>query len=518
MTNINKYLYIAIACFFSLSMSSCLDDLNSSPIDENIKTEFDAQSVYTKIYASLALGGNEQADGSGDLDGIDGGASGFLRLLWNLNELPGDDVICAWSGDKPIFELNYQLFTSQNDFVRSFYYRLYFQLAMCNHYLSKTEGNDALTASRAEIRFMRALSYYYIVDLYGGGPFVDENSGIGSYHPPYINRVDLYNYVEAELLACLPDLKDARTNEYGKADKAAAWMLLSRLYLNAQVYTGKENYAEAAKYAKQVIDAGYSLEPEYKHLFYADNNTSNEFIFTINFDGVRSKTYGGTTFLLNSCMRGDMQTLQLFGTLGAWGGNRARKALVTKFDDDASDKRAMFVIQPAEPDSKPRTLEIDEVSDFTQGYSIAKFSNLRKDGQPANDPAQQFADTDFPLFRLAEALLTYAEATVKSGGNVAGAVSAINQLRTRAQARQISASELLNPDLFFSIERSKELYLEGQRRTDLIRFGLFDEGVWDWKGGVKEGVKTPSYRKLYPIPASDITSNPNLIDKQNPGY
>ncbi|MGO8055756.1 hypothetical protein, partial [Rhizobium leguminosarum] len=92
----------------------------------------------------------------------------------------------------------------------------------------------------------------------------------------------------------------ARTNEYGRADKAAAWALLARLYLNAQVYTGAPKWNEAVLYSKKVIDAGYTLLGDYRNLMLADNGTGNtEAIWTLNFDGLKTKNYGGTTFLVN---------------------------------------------------------------------------------------------------------------------------------------------------------------------------------------------------------------------------
>ena len=309
-----------------------------------------------------------------------------------------------------------------------------------------------------------------------------------------------------------PILKAPRSNEYGRADQAAVWMVLSRLYLNAEVYTGTARWADAATYAKKVMTAGYTLEPVYGDMFRADNNKSQEMIMPICFDGVYARSWSGMFFVC-SFISGDMDLEANFGTKEGWGGNRARMALVKKFANDGNlanvkDQRAMFW-------TKDRTLAIEKPSEFTQGYTVAKFKNLTKDGQIGSDPNKQFPDMDFPLFRLAEANLTFAEATLRAGGSKTEALKAINDLRKRAKATEIGESDLtLN---FILDEKSREFYFEAQRRVDLIRFNKYtSDYIWDWKGGVAEGTSLPAHLKLLPIPISQLTANTKLI--QNTGY
>ena len=234
-------------------------------------------------------------------------------------------------------------------------------------------------------------------------------------------------------------MKAPRANVYGRADQAAIWMLLSRLYLNAEVYTGTPQWSAAAEYAKKVMDAGFSLAPNYGDNFLADNNTSPEMILPICYDGVQTRSWSGL-FFIASFISGDMNALDDFGTKEAWGGNRARMALVKKFASDGdlsktADTRASFW-------TTDRTFEINKPTEFTEGYSVTKFKNITKSGQIGHDPNQQFPDMDFPLFRLAEANLTFAEATLRAGGDKQAALSAINQLRKRATATQLTPSEL----------------------------------------------------------------------------
>lgn len=513
-TKFIKYIIPGLILVLTMNMTSCLGDLDVTPIDPNIDVEFDKDANFAKIYAGLAITGNQGPAGQPDIEDTDEGASGLMRMMFNINELSTDEAICAWTGDADVFPLNYSRFTPSNGVVLNMFNRLYIQIAQCNNFLIQTAGMDdeATALQKAEVRFIRALDYYYLVDLYGNVPFVDEETGIGAYVPERITRSDLFNYIEKELKEIEPLMKAPRSNLYGRADQGAVWMLLSRLYLNAEVYTGSARWQDAATYAKKVMDAGYSLEPKYEDMFKADNHTSSEMVMPICFDGVYARSWSGMFFVC-SFLTGDMNVEANFGTVESWGGNRARSALVRKFayDGDLSnvrDDRAMFW-------TADRTLEIEKPSEFTEGYSITKFKNVTKSGQIGSDPNKQFPDMDFPLFRLAEANLTFAEAALRGGGSKVEALEAINALRTRANASRITESEL-NLDYILD-EKAREFYFEAQRRVDLIRFNKYTSNyTWDWKGGVAQGTSISSHLSLLPIPVSQLSANSNLV--QNPGY
>jgi len=315
-------------------------------------------------------------------------------------------------------------------------------------------------------------------------------------------------------------LKEARTNEYGRADKAAAWALMARLYLNANVYTGTEKYNEAAEYARKVIDAGYSLKDDYEQLFLADNNVNNpEVILSINYDGERTRNYGGTTFLINCGSNSDYQSdysdlLLHYGILdnANWSGYRARREFTEKFEE--GDGRFLFIGE--EP-------SISDPVDYKEGLATYKWRNIivNEDGSWDYGSHITFADNDFPLFRLAEMYLIYAEAVKRGGsGSSSEALEYLNHLRERAFGNSdknyrnwedVSLENILD-------ERGFELYWEGHRRTDLIRFNRFSgsDYIWEWKGGSRSGRSVSSHYNLYPIPSSDLIANPNL--KQNPSY
>ncbi|MDO4224637.1 MAG: RagB/SusD family nutrient uptake outer membrane protein [Bergeyella zoohelcum] len=512
----------------TLSLTSCEKDLDRFP--ETEKTSVDVyqdfsnyKQVLSKLYAGLAVSGQEGGDGSADIGGIDGGASNYMRQYFQMQELPTDEAVIAWQ-DGNLPDIHNMTWGANNEFITAMYYRVMYQVALTNEFIRETTdeklASRGITGTQAEeavlyrneARFLRALSYAHAIDLFGNVPFVTEKDPVGSFLPPQISRAELFKYVETELLDLENLLKDARTNEYGRADKGAVRMLLAKLYLNAQVYTGTSRYTDAVNYAEKVINSGYSLKSNYEGLFLADNHLNNpEVIYSINYDGIYTRTWGGTTYIIHAGIGGSMDKDQ-YGVNGGWGGLRTTKNLVNLFPstDGSSDIRGRFHTDGQE-------LEINNISVFTQGYPYIKFKNVTSTGAAGSDTTGNFVDTDFPLFRLADAYLIYAEAVLRGGGgSSATALSYINALRTRAKADPISSTDLTLD--FILDERARELAWEATRRTDLIRFGKFTSGayLWPFKGGVKDGRAVESYRVLYPIPSNDLIANPNL--KQNPGY
>ena len=522
--NIKSYVYI-LSFLFVVAATSCVNDLNVTPIDPSVTQTFDQEAVFAKIYASMALTGQEGPAGTPDLDAdyIDEGTSAFIRLLWNFNELASDEAICSW-GDPGIPEMNFCKWTSSHEQLKGLYARLYFIVTLTNHFLEQTDGqtDDSSVKERAEARFVRALSYYYLLDLFGNVPFT---TVVSTEYPEQIKRADLYSWVESELLAIESDLYDVKAAPYYRVDKAADWLLLSRLYLNAEIYSGTAQWDNAAIYAKKVIDSGYTLASKYEYLFMADNDGSgvndapNEIILPIAADGVKTYSYGSSLFLIASIHTSGMND---WGTTEGWGGNRARAALVKKFFTDGivpsdadltdlstatDDERAMFF-------ADDRTVEIEKYSVFKQGLSVAKWTNIRADGGETSD--LKWTDTDVPFMRAGEAYLTYAEAVLRGAATVDGldALTAVNVVRSRANAKEFTTVDLND----MLDEWSREFYFEGRRRSDLIRFDSYGGSSynWDWKAGIATGTQFNRMYNLMPIPSADMNANPNLT--QNDGY
>lgn len=530
-----QYILLTVAIVIAQTgIWSCTDELDRVPLD---KTRVTSETIYSKpesykqalakIYAGLSVTGQEGPAGKPDIQGIDEGFSSYLRQYWCAQELTTDLAIIAWN-DGNLRDYHDQDWTAPNEFISAMYSRIFFQIQLANEFIRQTTDSrlsdrgvsEALKADiqvfRAEARFLRAYSYWHALDMFGGNvPFFTDANQLGEV-PKQTNANDLFTYIESELLAIESTLAEPMSNEYGRVDKAAAWILLAKLYLNAEVYIGPKKYTESLTTLNKILNSGYELESEYAHLFLRDNNEASEIIFAASFDGNYTQSWGGMTFLVHATVGGTMAPAD-FGINSGWGGIRTTSAFVDKFRNNESeidtlDSRALF-------HTDGQTLEINDVFEFTQGYAMGKFKNVDKLGEAG--PNADFVDTDYPVFRLADAYLMYAEAVLRggSGGDVATALNYVNAIRERAYGNTLHniTSAQLTLDYILD-ERARELYWEGHRRTDLIRYGMFSDTdyIWPWKGGVKDGIAVDSHFDIFPLPASDVNANPNL--DQNPGY
>ncbi|MCE2895231.1 MAG: RagB/SusD family nutrient uptake outer membrane protein [Flammeovirgaceae bacterium] len=507
-------------------MMSCVSDLDVKPIDPFVTT---ADKVYTtkdsykeglaKLYATFALTGQRGPAGNQDVGGVDEGFSCFVRSLWYMQELTTDEAVWSYPNDAngTIFNLHYNTWLPSDGIPEALYARIANVAALSNEFIRVTTGktdDPDFKNFQAEARFLRALAYFYGMDLYGRLPFLTEKDQPGSFFPPMILRPALFDYIEKELKAIKADMGAPRF-EYGRADKAACAMLLAKLYLNAEVYIGTPKYTEALTELNEIIAAGYTLSPRYANLFRADNDKNNtEIIFAQAFDGAKSQAYAMTQVMINGNAGN-----------GGWSGLRTTSAFVGKFPNLA-EARAIFADKNYNEDPiTTRSLEIDNVAKSGEGWGIYKFRNITSTGVDSPNSSTGFPDTDYPMFRLADAYLMYAEAVIRggTGGTRANALTYINSIRSRSgdviagNAPGLITDPQMTLD-FILDERARELYWEGHRRMDLIRFGKFTGGsyLWPWKGGVKNGTAIDDKYKIFPIPSSDLGTNPNL--KQSDGY
>jgi hypothetical protein len=479
------------------------------------------RAFVARIYAGLAVSGQQGPSGRPDIAGIDEGFSQYVRLLWEAQELPTDEAVLGW-GDIGIPELNQQTWGVTNSMVVAMYYRIFFQVGMANEFLRQTTdaklaerghtgaGLKAEVATyRAEARFLRALSYWHGIDLFGNIPLLTDADALGSTPPQQATRAEIYDFLVSELTAIQSELPAPSAATYGRATGPAASMLLAKLYLNAEVYTGTANYSGALTAAQAVIAGPYTLDNNYRDIFLADNNTSPEIVFAVTQDGLRTQTWGGMTFLIHASCGGNMDAT-LYGIDGCWWGLRLKQQAYSRFA--AGDNRAASFF------TSGQSVVVSEIGNFNHGVAAPKYANVTSTGAQGSHPTH--VDTDYPMFRLADAYLIYAEAALRGGGgSTAQALTYVNAIRQRAygNANGNITSAQLTLD-FILDERSRELLWEGHRRTDLVRFGRFTGGtyLWAWKGGSAAGVSTGAHLNLYPLPANEIIANPNLT--QNPGY
>lgn len=530
----NNYIKMVLAgVVVATTMAACTKKLDLVPTndigpDDVYKTSMGYTQSIAKVYGAMALTGNNGGSGSADISSLiinDEGNSDFLRMYWYLQCLTTDEAGWTYHGNTDPLGIHQMTWSSVNQTVAGLYFRSYFQITLANEFIRQASDEnlakrnisgasaDTIRKYKAEARFLRAYQYWVLMDLFANVPLVTENDKIGGDLPKQVMRKDLFTYIESELKALETELAAARTNLYGRADQAAAWSLLARMYLNAEVYTGTAKYTDAITYAKKVIAAGYTLHPRYKELMLADNHlNTNEFIFTINYDGTYTQNWGGTTTLTHGPAGVPADSS---GTSGNWGCIRITQQFVDLFD--AQDIRGQFWTNGQ---NKIMTQLLDVTTD---GYSSTKFRNKTRTGAPApnRDPAGNWVDIDFPLFRLGEVYLTYAEAVLRggTGGDNATALGYLKQLSVRARPADANAANYPQLTLPYIInERGRELFWECSRRTDLIRYNMFTTGsyLWAWKGGIAAGTAVDPKYNIFPIPAIDLSSNPNL--RQNTGY
>lgn len=570
-----KKYFAIMAALLVVGMTSCVQDLKVESIDPNTSSTIQMQQLFVKIYSTLALTGQKGPDGSGDVAGVDEGTSSFYRMTYELQEFPADQIYWIWP-DVGMDDIRKMTWTASNTLVKGLYARLYFDITLCNLFLD----DYAATATKeqiAEVRFIRALNYWYLLDMFGNVPFV-EHSGLADL-PEQISRPDLYAWLKNELIENIePNLAPANQRiSYYRVDQAAAWLLLSRLCLNAAVYgvdrEGKQHitdlnaeYTDAAYYANLVMTSGYELASEYRYLFMGDNDNLSavndaykEIILPIGQDGVETQSWGGAMFLIASTYTSGMPN---WGITESWKCIRSRAQLVglfcgTKFQAPiadaittkeaaqkaygeyfgtaieitkaAKDDRAMFCNYSEDGTNTYccQFWKTNKGDEFFSGWGITKFSNLMADpARTANDT--QHPDMDIPLMRKAEAYLNYAEAVLRGGKQCGISVDeAVNTVRRRAHAEEKTGWNLTDTPLKglnIIDERGRELYSEGMRRSDLVRFGYFTGSAsksgyrWEYKAGELLGIQAApeDFRILYPLPLSEVTANKNLT--QNKGY
>jgi hypothetical protein len=501
---------ILISMMSMALLTSCFDDLNLTPINPNTvvgdklyETEDDYLKGLAKVYAGFNLSGATGPHGDPDFVGFDEGFSTYFRGWWNAQEVTTDEAVSRGDAQAGLPDFHFQSWTATNSYLAIIHARILYNIAVCNEFIRNATdtGFTSVDQYRAEARFWRAFYYWHAMDMFGTSPFVTEEHIPGAFFPERATREELFAYVESELKAIDADL-GAPGFQYGRVDKAAAWMLLAKIYLNAEVYIGESRHdAVITEISKITTDDSYVLAGEHRHNFVADNHTSPEIILPIMFDGNHTQSWGGATYLMAGAMGGGSITaIETIGLTAQWGITRTTSALVNLFEP--SDVRATFW-------SNGQTMEIEDIELFSNGYMSTKFKNRKLNGALSDSNNGTHPDTDFPLFRLADAYLMYAEAVVRGGnGNMGTALGYVNALRSRAGASTLSSLSL--PELLN--ERARELFWEGHRRTDLIRFGQFSDGnkVWPWKGGSKEGTTVNSCRDVFPVPATQIAANPNL--------
>lgn len=562
----NIFIKTIAAAALTLGMTGCVNDLDISSIDPQSSPTADPMGLLAKCYGVLGLTGQDGGTGNGDLS-LDEGESGFYRTTFNLQELPTDECMWAWQTDPDIPQITMINWNSSSVRVQWAYTRLTYDITLFNSYLSQVPEDEANRQYRAEVRFLRALHYWYMLDLFGKSPFKTEFN-ITELPIEYSGN-QMYGWLDKELTEIENEMTATGTGvgafndsqNFGRADLGAVYLLHARLALNSAVYSDSINpeteYRKAVDYCNKIEQSGaYTLSDNekngnsgYAQLFMADNDQNvdamNEIIFPIRQDGLRTRQYSGSLVLIAGSRSAAMPN---YGMKESWTCLFARSAMTQKFfpslsnvplvpdgaetsDDQtkaaeldqqygtsvqqlidaAGDDRALLYSGCA---NGVRTISTEAVTDFKNGLSLVKWTNMKSDNTGGQDLS--WPDTDIPLLRYAEVFLIRAEANWRLGADATTVMNDINVLRQRANTRLFNAGDITEDNI--RDEWCREFFMEGRRRSDLVRFGCFtgNKYVWDWKGGTANGTTIDSHFDVYPIPADDIMNNTNL--KQNPGY
>ncbi|MBE6234072.1 MAG: RagB/SusD family nutrient uptake outer membrane protein [Bacteroidales bacterium] len=533
-----KNIFSAVAA--AAMLTACVGDLDTIPLNE---TDVTSETAYgadeegyvqglTKIYFQL-VSNNTQ-----DLQVADGGASEFIRAFWSTQEVTADAAKCAW-GDAWVNDLNNCTWKGDvlNDAVYAVYVRTLQGITYVNEYLRQTSDANLdlrgcsadvkakVQEYRAEARFLRAFFYWAAMDTFGQVPFSTESTQFGGgYNPPQKPAAEIFDFIVSELTALAADdsVMPAAQSNYPRADKGSVLGLLARVYLNAEVYTGTAMWAEAKATCEKIYSLGYALAPTHAELFRGDNgenpDAKKEILFAASYNAEHTQSYGGTTYLTLSTLSGDDGAVNITGINGGWAGNRVPYEYVQKFFTDVknqnyetgaydyTDKRASYFYIKGRQESM-----VDNLNTFLNGWSCIKFNNVPHDMDAVDFAAtaatKNFSDIDWPLIRLGEIHLIYAEACMYAGGDASAQVAAL------AKRADVAAPAEINAEWLFE-ERARELMWEGHRRTDLIRYGKWISGYdWPFKNG---GKNLPDHFNVFPIPSTELATNLDL--QQNPGY
>ena len=567
---ISKF-FMGAALLAMTGLASCVGDLDQMPKDPNTTTPGNFKDdpkkylseVMAKCYSSLAVSGQKGPGGDSDISGLDGGASNWTRVIFMLNEFTTDEVSWIWP-DVGVFDLCTGTWGSSNGNLYGAYGRFYTHIAVCNDFIRNVRSGIFELDSELrpvpdqfvlEARALRDLSYFYVIDFFGNAVRAWDDMPYGE-TPQQTTRAELFKLVTEDLEDVLANYKESGV--YGRVGKDGIEALLCRYYLNAEVFTGTPMYDKCWEHAQNIIarhkGSGFQnsgLANDYLALFAFNNDMfmpggslkdQNEILWGVPFAYPYTQSYGGTMFLIAAATSASSMPTVLYGLNADWSCMHAREQFADKFDfrgGISSDKRTYLWCTEQQGFTKAN----DEFSDFKSGYAPIKFTNAKAEADgtmPRNTykdpgtgytfnwagvgevnglPAQtnDFADTDFPVIRLADVYLMAAECALRGAGDMATGLQYVNTVRARAGVSAWNTAEYTLNNILD--ERSRELYWENVRRTDLVRFGKFAGGSynWAWKNNVRNGGAMPEYMNLFPIPA-DIIATYGSTYKQNPGY
>jgi hypothetical protein len=438
------------------------------------------------------------------------GSWGGHNSIWSIYEVSSDEMAIPqkgadWEDGGLWLRMHRHTWQPSDEAFNNSWNYCYSAIGEINNLLIQYPDVAALNA---ELKVLRALIYLWLIDSFGNVPIVQETTTGGN--PRNNTRAEVFAFIEKSV----KDNADLLVKEDTKTtiNYYSAHAILAKLYLNAQIYTGTQRWADAEAAADVVINSGkYSLASNFFTVFSERNNGSTENIFTLPYDQNNAQGFNLPQMTLHYLSQNTYNLQEQ-----PWNGYASLEEFYNKFDDKDVRKNSFLVgpqfasdgtrlndisAEPNDPDGPPLTFtpQINQLAPnaFRQaGARVGKF-------EFANGAASSL-NNDYPLIRLGDIILIKAEAAFRQG-KTAIALTSINQIRKRAGMPDYASLTL--DDIFN--ERGFEMFAEASRRTDQIRFGKWNQPWWE------KGASQP-FRALFPIPLQVINANPNLT--QNPGY
>jgi len=438
------------------------------------------------------------------------GTWGGHNSLWSMHEVASDEMVIAhkgadWEDGGQWIRMHQHNYGPTEQSIGNAWAYCYTAVGEINLLLKRFPDVVALGA---ELRVLRALVYLWLIDAYGNVPIILETDDDPT--PPTNSRAEVYSFIESSVNDNLANLSDG--TQKTTMNQMSARMILAKLYLNAEVYTGTAAWAAAETQLDAIINSGsYSLENNFFSNFSTNNGGSSENILTLPYD---ENNAGGFNI---AQMTGHYLTQLTFNLQEQpWNGYASLEAFYNAYENNDS-RRLGFLEGPqfasdgtrledlsaedADPDGAPLTFtpEINELRPNSlrqAGVRVGKYEYASGAGQSLSN--------DYPLFRYGDVLLMKAEADWRQG-NSADALDFVNQIRQRAGADPLTN---LDADILLA-ERGREMFAEGWRRSDLIRFGKYNDAWW-------EKSASPATVNIFPIPQGQLDVNADLV--QNPGY
>jgi len=438
------------------------------------------------------------------------GSWGGHNSIWSMHEVASDEAVIAqkggdWFDGGLWLRMHRHQYNAQEGAINNGWNYCYTAIGDINLLLLQYPDITALTA---ELRVLRALVYLWLIDAWGNVPIIIETDDDPT--PDTRTRTEVFNFIEQSVLDNIGELSTDNTKT--TLNYWSAQMILAKLYLNAEEYTGTARLADATTVLDDIINNGpFSLESNFFANFATNNGGSSENILTLPYD---ENNAGGFNL---AQMTGHYLTQSTFDLQEQpWNGYASLEDFYNAYED-GDVRKAGFLegpqfsssgvrledesFEPADPDGAPLT--------FTPEINMLEPDALRQSGVrfgkfEFQSGAGQSLSNDFPLFRYGDVLLMKAEVELREGRN-GSALGFVNQVRSRAGVDPLAA---IDEDILLA-ERGREMFAEGWRRSDLIRFGKYND-AW-WEKGVSD-----AFRNIFPIPQQQLDANPDLI--QNPGY